>query len=102
MGTSPITMGVGNGAALRPLLITPAQRVAPPAQEQLPRTRQAEFVICDQTIEGALAELKTHLRGAGVVLRSKTPELVRQEFWGLLLAHFAVRGLMHRSRAAGG
>jgi hypothetical protein len=48
-------------------------------------------------IEGALAELKTHLRGARVILRSKTPELVRQEFWGLLLAHFAVRGLMHEA-----
>jgi hypothetical protein len=48
-------------------------------------------------IEGALDELKTHLRGAQVVLRSKTPELVRQEFWGLLLAHFAVRGLMHEA-----
>jgi transposase IS4-like protein/DDE family transposase len=48
-------------------------------------------------IEGALAELKTHLRGARIVLRSKTPELVRQEFWGLLLAHFAVRGLMHEA-----
>src|SRR5215217_3663593 len=48
-------------------------------------------------IKGALDELKTHLRGACMVLRSKTPELVRQEFWGLLLAHFAVRGLMHES-----
>jgi hypothetical protein len=48
-------------------------------------------------IEVALAELKTGLRGARVVLRSKTPELVRQEFWGLLLAHFAVRGLMHEA-----
>jgi Insertion element 4 transposase N-terminal/Transposase DDE domain len=48
-------------------------------------------------IEGALAELRTHLRGARMVLRSKTPELVRQEFWGLLLAHFAVRGLMHEA-----
>jgi Insertion element 4 transposase N-terminal/Transposase DDE domain len=48
-------------------------------------------------IEGALAELKTQLRGARVVLRSKTPELARQEFWGLLLAHFAVRGLMHEA-----
>ncbi|HTE17016.1 MAG TPA: IS4 family transposase [Armatimonadota bacterium] len=48
-------------------------------------------------IEGALAELKTQLRGARMVLRSKTPELVRQEFWGLLLAHFAVRGLMHEA-----
>jgi transposase IS4-like protein/DDE family transposase len=48
-------------------------------------------------IEGALAELKTHLRGARMVLRSRTPELVRQEFWGLLLAHVAVRGLMHEA-----
>jgi hypothetical protein len=48
-------------------------------------------------IEGALAELKTQLRGAQVVLRSKTPALVRQEVWGLLLAHYAVRGLMHEA-----
>ena len=32
-----------------------------------------------------------------MVLRGKTPELVRQEFWGLLLAHFAVRGLRHEA-----
>jgi len=31
-------------------------------------------------IEGALAELKTHLPGAQVALRSKTADLVRQEF----------------------
>jgi hypothetical protein len=48
-------------------------------------------------IETALDELKTHLRGAQIVLRSKTPELVKQEFWGLLMAHFAIRGLMHEA-----
>jgi hypothetical protein len=48
-------------------------------------------------IEGTLAEFKTHLRGARMVLRSQTPALVRQEVWGLLLAHFAVRGLMHEA-----
>jgi hypothetical protein len=48
-------------------------------------------------IENALDELKTHLRGAQIVLRSKTPELVQQEFYGLLLAHFAIRGLMHEA-----
>ena len=53
-------------------------------------------------VEGALAELKTRLRGARAVLRSKTPELVRQEFWGLLLAHFAVRGLMHEAALRAG
>jgi hypothetical protein len=48
-------------------------------------------------IETALDELKTHLRGSKVVLRSKTPDLVRQEFYGFLMAHFAIRGLMHEA-----
>ena len=48
-------------------------------------------------IETALAELKTHLRGARIVLRSKTPALVVQELYGLLLAHYAIRGLMHEA-----
>ena len=48
-------------------------------------------------IETALDEFKTHLRGAQMVLRSKTPELVRQEFYGFLMAHFAVRALMHEA-----
>jgi hypothetical protein len=48
-------------------------------------------------IETSLDELKTHLRGAQIVLRSKTPELVQQEFYGLLMAHFAVRALMHEA-----
>jgi hypothetical protein len=48
-------------------------------------------------IETALDELKTHLRGAKIVLHSKTPDLVRQEFYGLMMAHFAVRALMHEA-----
>ncbi len=48
-------------------------------------------------IETAFDELKTHLHGAHIVLRSKTPDLVRQEFYGLLMAHFAIRGLMHEA-----
>ena len=48
-------------------------------------------------IETAFDELKTHLRGRQVVLRSKTPDLVFQEFYGLLLAHYAARGLMHEA-----
>ena len=48
-------------------------------------------------IETALDELKTHLRGAQIVLRSKTPDLVQQEFYGFMMAHFAVRGLMHEA-----
>ena len=45
-------------------------------------------------IEGVFDEFKTHLRSNSTVLRSKTPELVQQELWGLLLAHFAIRQLM--------
>jgi hypothetical protein len=48
-------------------------------------------------LETALDELKTHLRGPRIVLRSKTPDLVRQEFYGLLLTHFAIRKLMHEA-----
>jgi hypothetical protein len=48
-------------------------------------------------MESAFDEFKTHLKGAQRVLRSKTPELVRQEAWGFLLAHFAIRALMHEA-----
>jgi len=48
-------------------------------------------------IESAFDELKTHLRGARRVLRSKTPDLVRQELWGFLLPHFALRLLMREA-----
>jgi len=51
-------------------------------------------------IETALDELKTHLRGGRIVLRSKMPDLVRQEFHDLLMAHFAVRSLLHEALRA--
>lgn len=48
-------------------------------------------------IETAFAELKTHLKGPGVLLRSQRPELVEQDFYGLLLAHFGVRSIMEEA-----
>ncbi|MWA02793.1 IS4 family transposase [Actinomadura sp. LD22] len=45
-------------------------------------------------IETAIGELKTHQKGAGVLLRSKSPEMVEQELWGMLLTHYAIRELM--------
>ncbi len=45
-------------------------------------------------IKSVFDEFKTHFRANSTVLRSKTPELVQQELWGLLLAHFAIRQLM--------
>jgi hypothetical protein len=49
------------------------------------------------TRQTAFDELKTHLKGARIILRSKTPELVLQECYGMLMAHFAIRGLMHEA-----
>jgi len=45
-------------------------------------------------IETVLDELKTHQRGPRVVLRSKTPDGVRQEVYGYLCTHYAIRALM--------
>ena len=45
--------------------------------------------------ETALDELKTHQRGPRVVLRSKMPDGVRQEIYGYLCVHYAIRWLMH-------
>jgi Insertion element 4 transposase N-terminal/Transposase DDE domain len=47
-------------------------------------------------IEGVFDELKTHLLQSRRVLRSKTPDLVRQEFYGWVMAHYAVRWLLHQ------
>jgi hypothetical protein len=52
-------------------------------------------------IENVFDEFKTHLRGRQAVLRSKTPELVEQELYGFILAHFAIRGLMHEAALRG-
>jgi Insertion element 4 transposase N-terminal len=40
------------------------------------------------------AQLKTVLRGPGKILRSKSPDLVRQEIWGYLLTHYAISALI--------
>jgi len=69
--------------------------------EQAPATELAALYHERWEIETALDELKTHLRGSRMVLRSKTPDLVRQEFYGLMMAHFAVRGLMHEAAIHG-
>src|SRR5947209_1889720 len=45
-------------------------------------------------IELVIDEIKTHERVQRKVLRSKTPEGVRQELYGIYLAHYAVRVLL--------
>jgi hypothetical protein len=48
-------------------------------------------------VEAVFDELKTHLLQKRRVLRSKTADLVRQEFYAWVLAHYAVRWLMHQA-----
>ncbi len=47
--------------------------------------------------ETSFREKKTYLRRSGRVLRSKSPKMVRQEIWAMLLTHYAVRKLMCRA-----
>jgi len=84
-------VGVPDAEALYRLVTTILQPEAAPAPEL------AALYHERWEIETALDELKTHLRGSHIVLRSKTPDLVKQEVWGLLMAHFAIRGLMHEA-----
>jgi hypothetical protein len=44
--------------------------------------------------ENLIDEVKTHQRGPTRILRSKSPEMVRQEIWALLLTHYGIRRLM--------
>jgi hypothetical protein len=54
-------------------------------------------------VEGLFDEFKTHIRGGSqVLLRSKTPDLVKQEVYGLLLAHYVVRTVMHDAAQVAG
>ena len=47
--------------------------------------------------ELTLDEIETHQMPDSRLLRSRTPELVRQEIWALLLAHYAVREFMREA-----
>ena len=65
--------------------------------EQAPAAELATLYHQRWEFETALDELKTHQRGPKAVLRSKSPEGVAQEVWGMLLVHLAIRRLMHQA-----
>jgi hypothetical protein len=69
--------------------------------EHAPALELAELYAQRWEFETALDELKTHQRGAKVVLRSKSPDGVEQEVWGFLLVHWAIRDLMHTAALDG-
>jgi hypothetical protein len=47
--------------------------------------------------ELTLDEVEVHQMSASRLLRSKTPDLVRQEIWALLLVHYAIRCFMREA-----
>ena len=51
-------------------------------------------------VELAFDELKSHVNESRLDLRSKTPGLIKQEIWGLMLLHWSLRSLMHDAAIA--
>jgi len=51
--------------------------------------------------ESTLDEIKTHLGGSHLVLRSQHPDGAEQELYGFLLVHHAIRTLMHQAAREG-
>jgi len=47
-------------------------------------------------------QIKTYLRGPGRILRSKSPDMVRQEIYGYLLAHWALSALICKAATEAG
>ena len=39
-------------------------------------------------------QVKTYLRGPGKILRSQSPDMVKQEIWGYFLTHYAITALI--------
>jgi hypothetical protein len=68
--------------------------------DEAPAGELAQIYTQRWEVEGVFDEMKTHLKGARMLLRSKKPELVEQEFWGLLIAHRAIRSLIHDAALA--
>jgi hypothetical protein len=70
--------------------------------EDLP-AREAPTVYHERWEEElALDEIKTHLSARAVPIRSKTPAGVVQEIYGLVLAHYVVRRVMHDAAVVAG
>lgn len=71
-----------------------------------PRTAPAQELVVlyheRWEIELVIDEVKTHERAHRKVLRSRTPEGVRQELSGIFLAHYAVRVLMYEAACEAG
>jgi hypothetical protein len=105
-GRNPITVRViedalddpGRGQAQQPDPAAPYRLVTTILDPERAPARELAATYAERwEPETALDELKTHQHGPGMVLRSKTPQGVEQEVWGMLLVHYAIRQLMHQA-----
>lgn len=67
--------------------------------DQAPAAELAAMYAQRWEFESTLDEIKTHLGGPKLVLRSQYPDGAEQELYGFLLVHHAIRHLMHQAAA---
>jgi hypothetical protein len=79
--------------ALISTLLDPGEAPAEELAALYPRRWESETIY---------AALKTHQRGPGVVLRSRSPVMARQEIWAMLCAYQGIRTLMWQAAATAG
>lgn len=65
--------------------------------QQAPAAELAQLYSARWGIETTYDEIKNHLKLPRHTLRSKRPDLIRQEFWGFILAHFILRVVIHQA-----
>lgn len=66
-----------------------------------PAAELADLYAQRWEFESTLDEIKTHLGGPHLVLRSQHPHGAEQELYGFLLVHHAIRHLMHQAAIEG-
>jgi hypothetical protein len=86
---------VGNGAGE---LIVLLSTIVDPGQARADELAAAYHDRWEE--ETANDQVKTHLRGPGRVLRSRLPDLARQEIWAWLIVHYALAVLIARAAEA--
>jgi hypothetical protein len=68
-------------------------------EARFPRLELAELYRQRWEFETMLDEVKTHLMQSQP-LRSRTPELVVQEIYGMFMAHYTIRAVMYEAAAS--
>jgi hypothetical protein len=94
-----LTTTAGDGAARTEryrLITTLLDHQAAPAAEL------AAGYARRRAIETGFRECKTYLRGPGRILRSRTPDLTRQELWAYLAVYQAIRAVICLTAATAG